>query len=60
MLGLPAEALDYFASPTIYATDHTTTDLAASGLTCPPFDSYAARLLEFMQAHPEYGAHAMT
>ena len=59
-LGLPAEALDYFASPTTYATDHTTADLAASGLTCPRFGSYAERLLDFMRAHPEYGARAMT
>ena len=60
VLGLPAEALDYFASPTTYATDHTTTDLAASGVTCPRFADYAERLLDFMRAHPEYGAHAMT
>jgi thioester reductase-like protein len=59
-LGLPAEALDYFASPTTYATDHTTSDLAGSGLTCPRFESYAWRLLDFMRAHPEFGAHAMT
>jgi thioester reductase-like protein len=60
MLGLPAEALDYFASPTTYGTSNTTRDLAASGLTCPPFESYAGRLLDFMDAHPEYDANAMT
>ncbi len=60
MLGLPAEALDYFASPTTYPTRNTTRDLAASGLTCPPFDTYAGRLLDFMEAHPEYDANAMT
>ena len=60
MLGLPAEALDYFASPTTYGTGNTTHDLTASGLTCPPFPSYAGRLLDFMQAHPEYDANAMT
>jgi thioester reductase-like protein len=60
VLGLPAEALDYFASPTTYATQNTTRDLAASGLTCPPFAGYAGRLLDFMQAHPEYDANAMT
>ena len=27
LLGLPAEALDYFASPTTYPTDNTTRDL---------------------------------
>lgn len=60
LLGLPAEALDYFASPTTYPTTNTTADLTASGLTCPPFDSYADRLLTFMEQHPEYDAHAMT
>ncbi len=60
LLGLPAEALDYFASPTTYATDNTTRDLAASGLACPPFESYAHRLLDFMSEHPEYDAKAMT
>ena len=60
LLGLPAEALDYFASPTTYATVNTTRDLTASGLVCPPFRAYAGRLLDFMQAHPEYDANAMT
>ncbi|HSO63652.1 MAG TPA: SDR family oxidoreductase [Ornithinibacter sp.] len=60
LLGLPAEALDYFASPTTYATDNATTDLAASGLACPRFATYADRLLDFMREHPEYDAHAMT
>jgi hypothetical protein len=60
LLGLPAEALDYFASPTTYPTLNTTRDLAASGLVCPPFPTYAGRLLDFMQAHPEYDANAMT
>jgi thioester reductase-like protein len=60
LLGLPAEALDYFASPTTYPTDNTTRDLTASGLTCPAFGSYAGRLLDFMQEHPEYDANAMT
>ena len=60
LLGLPAEALDYFASPTTYATENTTRDLTASGLACPRFPTYAGRLLDFMQAHPEYDANAMT
>jgi len=60
LLGLPAEALDYFASPTTYATTNTTRDLTASGLTCPRFGDYAARLLDFMREHPEYDANAMT
>ena len=39
LIGLPAEALDYFASPTTYATAQTTTDLEGTGVTCPPFAS---------------------
>lgn len=60
LLGLPAEALEYFASPTTYATTNTVTDLAATDVRCPPFLSYADRLLDFMLAHPEVGAGAMT
>ena len=60
LLGLPAEILDFEASPTTYATDNTTRDLAASRLRCPPFESYAHRLLDFMSEHPEYDAKAMT
>ena len=59
LLGLPAEALDYFASPTTYATTNTTRDLDGTGLACPPFATYAGRLLDFMQAHPENDSAAM-
>jgi thioester reductase-like protein len=59
LTGLPAEALDYFNFPTTYDTTHLTTDLAGTGLACPPFASYAARLLDFMQAHPEIDSHPM-
>ena len=59
LLGLPAEALDYFASPTTYPTTNTVADLAGTGLECPPFASYADRLLDFMKQHPEVGAEAM-
>ena len=60
LLGLPAEAIDYLASPTLYDTTQTTTDLAGTGVTCPPFRTYAARLLRFMADHPEFDAKAMT
>ncbi|GEP32295.1 3-beta hydroxysteroid dehydrogenase [Nocardioides szechwanensis] len=59
LLGLPAEALDYFASPTTYSTTNTTTDLAGTGVACPSFDAYAGTLLDFMGAHPEYDSKAM-
>jgi thioester reductase-like protein len=59
LLGLPAESLDYFASPTTYDTTHTTTDLAGTGVACPRFEDYADRLLDFMLAHPELDSAAM-
>lgn len=60
LLGLPAEAVDYFASPTRYDTTNTVTDLAGTGLTCPRFEDYAGRLLAYMAEHPEFDAKAMT
>jgi thioester reductase-like protein len=59
LLGLPAEALDYFASPTTYSTANTVAELSGTGLECPPFKSYAGRLLDFMVDHPEIGSSAM-
>ena len=59
LLGLPAEALDYFASPTTYSTVNTVSGLAGTGLECPPFESYAGRLLDFMVDHPEIDSSAM-
>jgi thioester reductase-like protein len=59
LLGIPAEGLDYFASPTTYSTVNTVADLAPTGLECPPFESYAGRLLDFMVDHPEIDSSAM-
>jgi thioester reductase-like protein len=59
LLGLPAEALDYFASPTLYATTNTDADLAGTGVRCPRFEDYAERLLGFMVEHPEIESKAM-
>lgn len=59
LLGLPAEALDYFASKTTYSTVNTTSGLAGTGLECPSFTSYAGRLLDFMVDHPEIDSSAM-
>jgi thioester reductase-like protein len=60
LLGLPAEALDYLASHTTYSTRNAVADLEGTGVTCPPFASYADRLLDYMAAHPEHDASAMT
>lgn len=59
LIGIPAEGLDYFASDTTYATANTTNDLAGTGVTCPAFDDYAPRLLDYMIAHPEFDSSAM-
>jgi nucleoside-diphosphate-sugar epimerase len=59
LMRIPAEAVDYFAHPTHYLTDHTQEDLAGSGIAVPPFRDYVDRLVEFMQAHREIGSAAM-
>jgi uncharacterized protein YbjT (DUF2867 family) len=59
LLRIPPEAVDYYAHPTHYLTDHTQADLAGSGIHLPPFASYVDRLVEFMQQHPEIGSAAM-
>ena len=58
--GLTAEMLDYFASPTTYATGNAVADLEGTGVTCPPFATYAETLLDYMTAHPEHSSAAMT
>jgi nucleoside-diphosphate-sugar epimerase len=59
LAGLPAEALEYFASPTTYDTTHASTDLASTGVTCPRFEDYADRLVDFMVEHPGLASSAM-
>jgi thioester reductase-like protein len=59
VLRIPAEAVDYFAHPTHYLTEHTQRDLAGSGIKVPPFAEYADRLVDFMRRHHEVGAAAM-
>lgn len=58
-IGLPAEAVDYFASPTTYSTTNTTADLEGTGVGCPPFEEYADRLVDFMREHGEITSKAM-
>ena len=59
LLRIPPEAVDYYAHPTHYLTDHTQADLAGSGIHVPPFASYVDRLVEFMRDHPEIGSASM-
>ncbi len=60
VLGFPAESVDYLSSPTTYDTTNAVADLAGTGVACPPFATYAPRLLLYMVRHPEIGAEAMT
>ncbi|HUF77358.1 MAG TPA: SDR family oxidoreductase, partial [Thermoanaerobaculia bacterium] len=50
LMGIPAEALDYFVHPTYYLTENARRDLAGTGIEVPPFPSYAERLVEFVRA----------
>lgn len=59
VLGVPAQTLAYFATPTTYSTTNTTTDLADTGLACPAFRDYADTLLDFMLSHPDIDSAAM-
>ncbi len=59
LLRIPAEAVDYFAHPTHYLTDHTDADLAGSGIAVPPFRDYVDQLVSFMRRHHEIGSAAM-
>jgi nucleoside-diphosphate-sugar epimerase len=59
LLGLPAELLDYFVLPTHYLTGHTRADLAGTGITCPPFASYAQTIVDFMRNHRDISSRAM-
>jgi len=59
LLGLPAEALDYFSSKTTYSAKNTVAGLKGTGVECPRFSDYAGTLVDFMIAHPEIGSKAM-
>ena len=60
LLGLPAEAVD--TSPRRRRTPpatNTTTDLEGTGVSCPLFEGYADRLVDFMREHAEITSKAM-
>ena len=50
-VGIPADAVEYFAHPTHYDTTNTERDLAGSGIACPPVADYLPTLVKFMQGH---------
>ncbi|MFZ1176400.1 MAG: SDR family oxidoreductase [Mycobacterium sp.] len=59
LMRIPPEAVDYFAHPTFYLTDHCRADLAGSGIEVPSFRSYVDRLVEYVRCHPDVGSAAM-
>jgi len=59
LMRIPPEAVDYFAHPTFYLTDHCRADLAGSGIEPPAFPSYVDRLVDYMRGHSEVGSAAM-
>jgi uncharacterized protein YbjT (DUF2867 family) len=59
LMRIPPQAVDYFAHPTHYLTDHCRADLAGSGIEPPAFGSYVDRLVAFMHNHPEVSSAAM-
>ena len=58
-LHVEPESVNYVRHPTRYSCDNTLRDLAGSGITCPPFASYAPHMVEFVRSHPEITAAAM-
>jgi nucleoside-diphosphate-sugar epimerase len=60
LMQIPSSSVDYFVHPTDYTNRNTARDLEGSGVVLPPFASYLGRLVDFVRAHPNIGAAAMT
>lgn len=56
---IPASMLDYTALRARYDTTETTRALEGTGIACPRFTDYAARLVAFVRAHPDVRVAAM-
>jgi len=50
-LGIPDEVVAHLAIPTVFSSTTTEAALADSGITVPPFASYAGRLWDYWVAH---------
>jgi nucleoside-diphosphate-sugar epimerase len=59
LMRIPPEAVDYFAHPTFYLTEHCRVDLAGSGIEAPPFASYVNRLVDYMRSRSDVSSAAM-
>ncbi|UPV76612.1 SDR family oxidoreductase (plasmid) [Halorussus limi] len=58
-LGVQPAVLDYFVHPTSYTCQNAVRDLRGTGVSCPPFEEYADRLVRFYRDHPDVSADAM-
>jgi NAD(P)-dependent dehydrogenase (short-subunit alcohol dehydrogenase family) len=56
-LGIPPEALASIYGRTVFDAAEAHAALAGSGVTCPPFESYAARLWHYWEDHLDPQAH---
>ncbi len=59
LLRIPASTIDYFIKPTHFVNEKTAAILKEGGIECPPFDTYARNLAEFMRRHPRVSSRAM-
>jgi thioester reductase-like protein len=59
LMKVPAEAVDYLTLPTFFTCENAVADLEGSGIRCPSFPDYVAKLVGFMRAHPEIGQAPM-
>jgi thioester reductase-like protein len=54
-LQIDPEVLIYLHHPTLYPSQNTLSDLEGSGVVCPPFERYAAKLVDYILSHTEIG-----
>jgi len=59
LMGIPSNAIDYFAHPTFYDTSQADADLPGLGVTCPRLADILPILVAFMKKHPEISSAAM-
>jgi len=59
LMGIPSNAIDYFAHPTFYDTSQADADLAKLGISCPRLADVLPVLVAFMKQHPEISSAAM-
>jgi thioester reductase-like protein len=57
--GIAPELIDYFDFDARYDSTHTEDALAGTGIACPPFSSYAGRLVDYVEAHADTRSSAM-